>query len=145
MGKVEAFISVDAKPGDKVVIPPHFGHVTVNIGDEPLIMSNWVATGFDSEYQDVEAMKGMAYYAIESADGKPAFVFNNNYQYVTTLGCIETTDYPEFGLYKGKPMYNLIEEDPERLEFLVKPEYFSSIFYRYTSVSSHIHWRPASI
>lgn len=143
-GRVEQFISVIAEPGDKVVIPPNFGHVTVNIGDEPLVMANWVAREFSSEYEEFRSLRGAAYYAVQFSDG-PAFMFNGNYRVVNSISTAKPVDYPQFGLYKNKPMYNLIKEAPEKLDFLLNPEYYQTAFYRSCNGSSDILWRPTSL
>lgn len=143
-GRVEQFISVIAEPGDKVVIPPNFGHVTVNIGDEPLVMANWVAREFSSEYEDFRSLRGAAYYAVQLSDG-PAFTFNDNYQVVNSISTSKPVDYPHFELYKNKPMYHLIKEAPEKLDFLLNPEYYQTAFYRCCNSTSDILWRPTSL
>ncbi|MBU0662243.1 hypothetical protein KJ891_02175, partial [Candidatus Micrarchaeota archaeon] len=43
------FFVVEAGAGDKVVVPPNYGHVTINPSrTEPLVMSNWSAADFKS-------------------------------------------------------------------------------------------------
>ena len=42
---------VEAVAGDKVLIPPNYGHVTINPGKETLVMSNLVERTFASEYE----------------------------------------------------------------------------------------------
>lgn len=56
------FIEVEAHQGDVVVIPPEYGHVTVNPGDETLIMSNIIYREVKSYYGPYEKMRGAAYY-----------------------------------------------------------------------------------
>jgi len=56
---VDDVIVVEAKAGDKVVIPPHYGHVTINSGEGVLIMSNLVSTMFSSIYEPYERKKGL--------------------------------------------------------------------------------------
>lgn len=60
-------VMVDAREGDIVVIPPGYGHVTINAGDSELIMANIVSCAFESEYGAYEKRRGAAYY--EMADG----------------------------------------------------------------------------
>jgi glucose-6-phosphate isomerase len=67
-GKIADFVRVDAKQGDAIIIPPNFGHVTVNAGDEPLVMANLVSDKFSSIYEGYEKMGGAAYYLLN--DGR---------------------------------------------------------------------------
>ncbi len=48
-GKVVDVYAIKAKKDDKVFIPAHYGHVTINPGPEDLKMSNWVADGFENQ------------------------------------------------------------------------------------------------
>jgi glucose-6-phosphate isomerase len=72
---VDDVILVEADEGDIVVIPPHYGHVTVNRGEDILIMSNLVSAEFSSIYEPYERRKGAAYYI--TVDGA---VKNRNYE-----------------------------------------------------------------
>jgi glucose-6-phosphate isomerase len=67
-GEVADFVKVDARQGDAIIIPPNYGHVTVNIGNEPLVMANLVSDKFSSIYEGYEKMGGAAYYLLR--DGR---------------------------------------------------------------------------
>lgn len=60
-------IVVDAGPGDKVLIPPDFGHITINPGTDFLVMSNLVASAFQSVYEPLVEMGGGGYFGLVSA------------------------------------------------------------------------------
>ena len=52
---------VKATKGDLVLIPPGYGHVTINPSrDEILMMANLVSTAFVSEYAFYETRQGAA-------------------------------------------------------------------------------------
>ena len=69
-------IAVYAEAGEAVLIPPDFGHVTINPSDtEPLIMVNIVSSRFTSIYGDYEYRIGAAYYYLADK----TFVQNNAY------------------------------------------------------------------
>lgn len=65
-GYVVEFKVIRARDGDAVLIPPNFGHVTVNSGSEPLVMANLVADTFDSIYSEYVSLNGAAYYMLSS-------------------------------------------------------------------------------
>lgn len=106
-------IAIEAKKGDLVVVPPNFGHVTINPTEEVLLTSNWVCRNFASIYEPYTNLRGACYYYI---DGK--WIKNPNY-----------AEIPE--LKYGKPIVNMKEEmyylvsEIERLEFLSDPSKFS--------------------
>ena len=68
-------VLVDAHEKDIVIIPPGYGHVTINAGNSELIMANLVSSAFESEYGEYEKKRGAAYY--ELADG--TFIKNPAY------------------------------------------------------------------
>jgi len=79
-GEVEEIITVEAKEGDKVFIPPNYGHITVNPGENPLVMANLIESNFSSIYQPFSDKRGAAYYCIKGENGKREFVKNENYR-----------------------------------------------------------------
>ncbi|MBO4302087.1 glucose-6-phosphate isomerase [Methanosarcinaceae archaeon] len=118
-------IVIEASEGDVVLIPPEFGHVTINASREELVMSNWVAE-FSSDYETVLEKHGFAYYVT-----KDGFVPNPHYSDRETdsagklppISFMTPSDHPEFGLFCGKDMYDLIRE-PEKLDFLQHPDLY---------------------
>ena len=65
---------VEARKGDQVLIPPGYGHVTVNIGEGPLVMSNLVFWDFESDYRPFLEKRGALVYVTEQG-----LVRNGNY------------------------------------------------------------------
>ncbi|MBS3898507.1 MAG: hypothetical protein KGZ54_09100 [Dethiobacter sp.] len=118
---VEAIL-VEALPGDKVLIPPGYGHITINPGNTFLVMSNWVAAGFDSSYGAIKALGGGAYFELASKEEDEQFIVNPRYQPVPRLSGRAVEDRPEFGLVRGLPMYQEFLRSPEKFEFLTSPE-----------------------
>ena len=58
---------VIAGEGDIVIVPPGYGHVTINAGDTDLLMANIVSRAFESRYGYYRENRGGAFY--ELADG----------------------------------------------------------------------------
>lgn len=71
---IEDVYAVEGKKGDKVFVPPHYGHVTINPGPDDLKMSNWVADNFKSDYSLFLKKQGAAYYYT-----KTGWIKNKNY------------------------------------------------------------------
>lgn len=126
-GTVLDIVLVEAKAGDKVIVPPNYGHITINAGSEPLVMANWVERYFSSTYDPIRHYRGAAYYEIEE-DGQPVFVDNAAYEVVPELRMVPPRDYPELGLLRGTPIYQCFLKDPHKFDFLVHPERYHQSF-----------------
>jgi len=72
---LEDLYIVEAKKGDHVIVPPGYGHITINPGEKDLKMANWVHNEFNSIYQPIEEKKGGAYYYTIKG-----WIKNNNYK-----------------------------------------------------------------
>lgn len=118
---VKDVIMCRVRAGQKVIMPPGYGHVTVNTLDEPLLMSNWVSSRFSSFYGTVERARGFAWYVV-SDGGEPSYLENRNYaRGVPAVRWAEVREVPELGLTWDVPMYRACAEAPERFEFLNDP------------------------
>lgn len=115
-------VVIKAKKGDIALIPPDYGHVTINTSDKVLKMANWVCCDFSSSYAPFRDMEGGAYYLLESG-----FIKNHRYEKLPNVRYIAPADVPEFGLFCGKDMYELVN-NIEMLEFLKKPQQFTGVF-----------------
>ena len=47
---IEEVYLVEAHKGEKAIMPPGFGHITINPGPGPLILSNWIGDFFRYDY-----------------------------------------------------------------------------------------------
>lgn len=127
--KVTDVIFVTAGAGDKVVIPPNYGHITINSSllDETLVMSNYSGDGFSSVYAPYAERRGGAFYVQygELKDNKHlTFITYQNSKYETPLQpkFAKPNDAPFFGLSKYKSMYPSFFDAPDKFLFLVKPQ-----------------------
>lgn len=118
---VEDVIIVEGLPGDKVIMPPNYGHVTINTLTEPLIMSNWVSSGFSSVYGKVEEAKGFAYYYLHG-EGSPGWVKNPLYKgKLPPLRKAVVREVPELGLKRDTPLYLAGAANMEQFAWLNDP------------------------
>ncbi len=119
--QVEEAIVVEAETGDKIVIPPGFGHILINPGPQHLVTSNWVSSRFASEYDLYKKAGGAAYFCVGSSQ-KPEFIPNPFFRNLPAVKFVKPVEKIErFGLESGEPMYPLIKTDAVRLEFLNRP------------------------
>ncbi len=70
-GSITDFVSVNAKQGDALIIPPNYGHVTVNTGGGLLVMANLVSDSFSSLYKPYMGKGGAAYYLLRDGALEP--------------------------------------------------------------------------
>ena len=61
-GKIEDVYAVKAKKGEVVVIPPYYGHVTINPLRKTLKTANWMKEKCKSCYDLFEKKQGAGYY-----------------------------------------------------------------------------------
>ncbi|MBI4708642.1 MAG: glucose-6-phosphate isomerase [Candidatus Portnoybacteria bacterium] len=115
---------IEAKETQKAIIPPGFGHVTCNIGKEPLVMANWVENSFESIYEPFKKFHGAAYYFTAGKDGKLEIIPNKNFPSLPEINKLEPRDLSEFGLVKSEPMYKTGQKSPDMLQFIISPELY---------------------
>jgi len=108
-------VEVNAVKGDVVLIPPGYGHVTINRFEKGLVMANLVCNRFESDYSEYKKNQGAAYYYTK--EGK---VQNQNY----VVREFKVSDPKEINREHGLLMDDLLEEfykDNEKFKFLEKP------------------------
>jgi glucose-6-phosphate isomerase len=118
-------VAVNASAGDKVLVPPDYGHITINRSNKTLKMANFVARAFSSLYEPYRQKGGGAYFFT-----KDGFIKNTCCKEAAELRRVAAPDNSllrKLGITKGKEMYPLLRE-PGRLDFLVKPELHIDLF-----------------
>ncbi|MBC7086071.1 MAG: glucose-6-phosphate isomerase [Methanomethylovorans sp.] len=121
-GKVADVVVIEAKAGDIILVPPGYGHITINASDKVLKMANWVCREFSSLYEPIKNHAGAAYYLLESG-----YVQNPKYPEVPPIRFLRPVDTLILGLAKCEDMYNLVS-NLDRLDFLKNPHLYSSVF-----------------
>jgi len=103
----EAYL-IEAQKGDRVIIPPGFGMVTINssTGEEALI-SNWVNNSISNSYEFFKEFHGACYYILNKEDGGWQAERNDNYKEVSPLIELRPKLFPS---------------ELENLDFLIQPE-----------------------
>lgn len=120
-------IVVVAGPGDRLVIPPDFGHVTVNIGSTPLVVADLVATASNNHYQGYATRQGGAVRVMAVPDEADAFEAEWNPAYPEVDEGIEVIAAGDLDAFEAiTPLYLLGAETPELVRFLVDPSLSTS-------------------
>mgnify|MGYP000892622300 FL=1 len=131
---IDEVIAVAAEPGDKVLIPPGFGHITINKGSNFLVMSNLVADDFNSIYGPLREMGGAGYFEIVpegEVQKKPAFVPNHRYPSLPPLCFTRPVELTKFFLSKEVPQYRSFIQHRQGFDFLTSPENYEAKFKAY--------------
>ncbi|MDD1672056.1 MAG: glucose-6-phosphate isomerase [Methanomicrobiales archaeon] len=116
-------VLIRASAGDKVVVPPGYGHVTINPSPATLIMANLVASSFSSSYGLYEELHGAAYYEMLGGE----LIRNPYYPEHIPLRQIATLEHAALGVVRGISIYELVEQQ-EDLSFLTHPERYIMMF-----------------
>ncbi len=118
-------VVVYASAGDKVLVPPNYGHITINRSNKTLKMANYVARNFSSLYGPIREKAGGAYFFT-----KDGWIKNERCPEAAQLRRVEAPDnrnLAKLGLTKGREMYPLLKVRGQ-LEFLTRPEEHLDLF-----------------
>jgi glucose-6-phosphate isomerase len=118
-------VMIAACAGDVVIVPPGYGHVTINPTRSTILqMANIVSSKFSSNYHGYESQNGAAFFEWI----KEGFVKNPTYRNHPHLRLIKAQRLLDVKDAIPDPLYNLIENRSPVLEFLNRPEKFESLF-----------------
>lgn len=101
---------VIAEPGDHVVFPPGYQHITVNLGreGEGFLMTDWVSPNARTDFQYIKRHNGAPYWV---TPGKTGLDFIKNPKYKGRVPPVRRVrpaeEIPELGLKKGRSMFDL--------------------------------------
>lgn len=107
-GCVDDVVVVVARQGERVLIPPGYGHITINPGTDYLVMANWVEGTFSSLYGSIVERRGGGYYELANGD----WVANPNYDHLPELRHALASEYAPAGYKLGMPAYATLVQNP---------------------------------
>jgi glucose-6-phosphate isomerase len=122
-----------ASSGDLVLVPPGYGHVTINpTSGRTLVMANLVADNFTSEYYEFEQQHGAAYYEVRNR----GFIRNPKYPRTPMIRQVKVNPACIRALTGGKSLYDLVRE--ERMGRILDPRISSDkIIHQWYQSSVH--------
>jgi glucose-6-phosphate isomerase len=115
-------VAITARAGEKVVVPPGYGHVTLNMARMTLTMVNMVSTAFESLYGHYEERQGAAYYAFAGR----GFVPNPRYGQPPPLRVLRARDLTFLRGLPGGSLYRWVG-NRDALGFLNHPEEYPGL------------------
>ncbi len=109
-------IVVSAKDGDVVLIPPNYGHVTINVSKEkPLFLSNLVADVFESDYSEYKKNNGQViYYTADDLVQHTNYVVKNSNR-------VTASELNKKYNFECKDLLNELYYNERKFDFLMKP------------------------
>ncbi len=112
---------------EPVLISPDLSHITINVGNEPLVFANVCVRAPHLNYDDIRRFNGGSYFVVRGEDGKPKHVLNRRYEEegytVSELkGLKPIGDIPELKIVNRKPIYEYIKQGGITLEMLTRPD-----------------------
>lgn len=118
---IDEIKAVRVKAGQAIIIPPFWGHCSVNGGDGPLVFSNIAVVSCPMHYEPIREKHGLGIYVLRE-NGELSFVNNPHYQHVPPLQVVEPKQNPDLGITFGKPVYRAFVNAPEKFDFLLHPD-----------------------
>jgi glucose-6-phosphate isomerase, archaeal len=114
---------IPVAPGDKVIVPLGWAHLTVASPEETLSFGAWCARENRLEYAQLHNLGGPAHFVL--ADGR--VVRNPRYERVPEIEVVEPGHLPLLGL-PDRPIYTAWKDDPRRFDFLPRPELVDGVW-----------------
>lgn len=116
--------------GDVFLIPPWLGHVTVNIGDGPLVFSNVCVRAPHLDYKAFTNLRGAAYYAVSSGTDSEPFRLVENPSYAKSNVSVarpvvvrsNSDVLIALGIDVARPIYNSLVDGADVLDALQCPD-----------------------
>ena len=116
--KIKDVVIIEGKRGDKIIVPPNCGHITINKSRATLVMSNLVSSVFKSRYKPILKKHGGAYFICIDGVKK-----NKAYKNLPKLRKIRAKKIKNM---RGN-MYRLFIKNPKMFEFLNNPAKYKKL------------------
>ncbi|OGF69457.1 hypothetical protein A3C73_03555 [Candidatus Giovannonibacteria bacterium RIFCSPHIGHO2_02_FULL_44_11] len=122
----EVYIA-EASAGEKAVIPPKFGHLTINVGESTLVLANWIGLS-EYDYDAYKKYRGGCYYVLNKG-ANIEFEKNKNYSHVPEIKKLKLKkNLPELGMEKDNPKPILdLKNSPGKMDWLINPENYKEL------------------
>jgi len=110
-----------AKPGDVVVVPPHWAHAAMSANaSDVMALGALCDREYRFDYDAIRKRQGLAWYPIVTANGEIEWVSNPRYR-KTNLEVRRPRNYTELGFMRGKSLYEQAARDLDRFAWVSKP------------------------
>lgn len=114
---VEDIIVARVHAGQAIIIPPNYGHCSINGGNGDLVFSNLAITLCKVDYDPVKYYHGLGVY-VEEINGDLSFKKNGSYKKLPEIKYAEVKENADLGIVFHKPVYQSYIENPNAFDFL---------------------------
>jgi len=108
---------IEGHPGEKIVIPPNYGHVLINPGEETLATGNLISKKCTAEYESWRVKRGAAYYELKGS----RLLKNPSYGETPEV----RRKAPQSQFPAGLRLTDLLQKTPSDFDFLTDPLSYS--------------------
>lgn len=119
--QIDEIIAVRASAGQAIVIPPFYGHCSVNVGEGVMLFSNIAVVSCPMFYAPVKRKHGLAVY-VTKVGNDVVLVPNPNYTDVPEPRIVRASHSPALGICPDESVYQSFVEAPDRFGYLLRPE-----------------------
>ncbi|WP_072524585.1 glucose-6-phosphate isomerase family protein [Clostridium sp. Marseille-P3244] len=112
---------VHAKEGESVIIPPFYGHCSINPTEGISMFSNIAVVSCPLFYEPIQKKGGLAVYVTKN-DGQFCLRQNSRYDNLPAAEIVRPRENKKLGIEFGTPCYQNFVKNPEKYDFLLHPE-----------------------
>lgn len=111
---------VHANVGDKVIVPPHWVHATMNADpNTSMEFGAWCVRDYGFDYREVHVKHGIAFYP-QIINNRIEWEQNPN-EKNKILKIVEASELVKFNIANDVPIYRQFQTDPDKFLFVAKP------------------------
>jgi len=115
-------VAIEAKPGERVVMPPRWAHFVVNADPTSvLVFGAWCDREYGFDYTQMREHHGLAWFPLLTQDGALAWEANPHYS-ASQLQRRKPRSYPELGLSNELPIYRYLHRNPDAIQWISDPQ-----------------------
>jgi glucose-6-phosphate isomerase, archaeal len=110
--------AVEAKPGDKVVIPPGWAHCVINVDpSEVMAFGAWCVRDYGFDYRAIRAHGGLAWFPVSDERQHVKWERNPAYKVCCIVKKL-AREHPELSVWREVPIYEQFSRNPESFQWI---------------------------
>lgn len=114
-------VAINAKPGDKVVVPPNWAHAVINADPQRrMVFGAWCDRQYGFVYDQIRKRGGLAWFPIVDQGESIHWESNPAYE-PSAISIRDARLYPELGLKPELPIYEHFARNPESVQWVSEP------------------------
>jgi glucose-6-phosphate isomerase len=114
------------KQGEKIIIPPGFGHTTINATENILVMGNIMTTNNKPNYEPFRQFKGASYAVLHRKENTISIEKNPRITQTVPLKKISVKAPDHLNIPLEEKLYPLVVKSPELFSFISNPDQFQN-------------------